>query len=76
MWQGRGFVTILDDRDRVVSNPGGTEPKYEDGRLKPMLQDLPVFHNCHDVCVLSGGDLIVCQWNSGATYPVRLRKLA
>jgi len=76
MWQGRGFVTILDDRDRVVSNPGGGEPKYEDGRLKPMLQDLPVFNNCHDVCVLTDGDLIVCQWNSGSTYPIRLRKLS
>ncbi len=76
MWQGRGFVTILDDQDRVVSNPGGTEPRYVDGRLKPMLQDLPVFNNCHDVCVLSGGDLVVCQWNSGSTYPVRLRRLS
>ena len=29
MWQNRGFVTVLDDRDRVVSNPGGCEPSIE-----------------------------------------------
>jgi hypothetical protein len=31
MWQGRGFVTILDEHDRVVSNAGGQEPKSTDG---------------------------------------------
>jgi peptidylamidoglycolate lyase len=35
-----------------------------------MLQDVPVFNNCHDVCVDRAGDLYVCQWNSGGVYPV------
>jgi hypothetical protein len=76
MWQGRGFVTILDEKDRVVSNPGGQEPRYEEGRLKPMLQDLPVFNNCHDICVDSHGNLYVCQWNSGNVYPYKLHRLS
>lgn len=74
MWQGRGFVTILDDSDRVVSNPGGHAPAYEEGRLKVMLQDSPVFNNCHDVCVDTKGDLYVCQWNSGGVHPYKLHR--
>lgn len=76
MWQGRGFVTILDDHDRVVSNPGGQAPRYEEGRLKPLLQDQPVFHNCHDVCVDTQENLYVCQWNSGGVYPFKLHREA
>jgi hypothetical protein len=74
MWQNRGFVTILDDRDRVVSNPGGTAPVYRDGRLQVMMQEQAVFKNCHDVCVDMRGDLYVCQWNSGRVYPYKLHR--
>lgn len=74
MWQNRGFVTILDEADRVVSNPGGQAPVYKDGRLQVMLQDQPVFKNCHDVCVDSQSDLYVCQWNSGRVYPYKLHR--
>lgn len=76
MWQNRGFVTILDDQDRVVSNPGGQAPVYKDGQLQVMLQDQPVFKNCHDVCVDTRGDLYVCQWNSGRVYPYKLHREA
>ncbi len=72
MWQGRGFVTILDAANKVVSNPGGQAPQYEDGNLKVMLQDQPIFNNCHDVCVDAAGDLYVCQWNSSQVYPYKL----
>ena len=76
MWQKRGFVTILDDTDRVVSNPGGREPHYEEGQLTVLLQDQPVFQNCHDVAVDTNGDLYVCQWNSGKVYPYKLHRIA
>lgn len=72
MWQGRGFVVILDAADRVVSCPGGQAPEYEEGALRLLLQDRPVFHNCHDVCVDDAGDLYVCQWNSRNVYPYKL----
>ncbi len=74
MWQNRGFVTILDDKDQVVSNPGGKAPDYKEGHLQQMLQDNPVFRNCHDVCVDKQGDLYVCQWNSGNVYPYKLHR--
>jgi peptidylamidoglycolate lyase len=76
MWQQRGFVTILDATDRVVSNPGGHAPEYRDGRLQLLLQEQPVFSNCHDVCVDTRGDLYVCQWNSGKVYPYKLHREA
>ncbi|MDP3073670.1 MAG: hypothetical protein Q8N18_25525 [Opitutaceae bacterium] len=75
-WQKRGFVTILDENDRVVSNPGGHAPDYREGRLQVMLQDQPVFENCHDVCVDRRGDLYVCQWNSGNVHPYKLHREA
>ena len=74
MWQGRGFVTILNADDKVISNPGGHAPEYENGSLKAMMQEKPVFNNCHDVCVDSTGDLYVCQWNSGNVYPYKLHR--
>lgn len=67
-----GFVTILDENDRVVSNPGGTQPEYRDGDLQLMLQDQPIFMHCHDVCVDDDENVYVCQWNAERTYPVKL----
>lgn len=71
-----GFVTILDASDRVVSNPGGTEPEYRNGELQLMVQETPVFKHCHDVCVDADENLVVCQWNAGKTYPVKLHRVA
>ena len=70
-----GFVTILDRDDRVVSNPGGTAPTYEDGALQLMVQAEPVFRHCHDVCVDDDKNLYVCQWNASGTYPVKLHRV-
>lgn len=71
-----GFVTILDARNRVVSNPGGTVPTYRGGELQLMVQASPVFKHCHDVCVDGDKNLYVCQWNAGQTYPVKLHRVA
>jgi peptidylamidoglycolate lyase len=32
-----GFVTILNKENKVVSNLGGSEPKYENGKLNPLV---------------------------------------
>jgi hypothetical protein len=74
-----GFVTILDRRDRVVSNPGGTAPEYKGGALGLMVQvpaSAPFFKHCHDVCVDRDDNLYVCQWNANKTYPVKLHRVA
>lgn len=70
-----GFVTILDNKDKVVSNPGGTEPKYQNGELQLMLQSKPIFNHCHDVCIDNDKNIYVCQWNANKTYPVKLERV-
>lgn len=70
-----GFVTILDGNNKVVSNPGGTAPKYEKGELQLMVQDEPIFKHCHDVCVDNDKNLYICQWNADNTYPVKLHRV-
>ena len=70
-----GFVTILDKNDHVVSNPGGTAPIYEKGALQLMVQEIPVFKHCHDVCVDEDKNLYVCQWNANQAYPIKLERV-
>ncbi|SDJ90205.1 hypothetical protein SAMN05421823_101374 [Catalinimonas alkaloidigena] len=70
-----GFVTILDRQNRVVSNPGGTPPRYDGDELQLMVQAQPVFKHCHDVCVDRDQNLYVCQWNADHTYPIMLERI-
>ncbi|HTE23202.1 twin-arginine translocation signal domain-containing protein [Flavitalea sp.] len=68
-----GFVTILDKKNQVISNPGGKSPDYKQGLLQPVLQDeSAVFAHCHDVCIDDEKNLYVCQWNANQTPPVKL----
>jgi len=71
-WQKSGFVTILDRNDRVVSNPGGSEPWYENEVLSEMYQTIRAFQYPHDVCIDDEENLYVAQWNSGKVYPYKL----
>ena len=70
-----GFVTILDEKGKVVSNPGGTKPKYKKGKLQRMVQDQPIFRHCHDVCIDNDENLYVCQWNANKAYPIKLERV-
>ncbi|GAA4443975.1 peptidylglycine monooxygenase-like protein [Ravibacter arvi] len=70
-----GFVTILDKNDRVISNPGGTAPEYRNGKLQLMVQEKPLFHHCHDVCVDQDENIYVCQWNAKKAYPSKLERV-
>lgn len=72
---GTGFITILDKDNRVVSNVGGSEPQYVDGRLQPMRQNDKIFIHPHDVCVDRDDNLYVAQWASGKVYPYKLRRI-
>ena len=74
-----GFVTILDQDFRVVSNPFGTEPQYNSGVLQPLQQspgateDYQVRHG-HGVCLDQNGDLYLAQWNANHIYPSKLKR--
>ena len=76
-WQkDTGFITVLDANNKVVSNPGGTEPKYVNGALQQMFQsEEKVFNHGHDVCVDEDKNLYVCQWNASHTPPVKLERV-
>jgi sugar lactone lactonase YvrE len=70
-----GFVTILNEKNQVVSNIGGTEPIYENGELKPLAQAEPIFKHPHDVCVDEDENIYVAQWASGKVYPYQLKRV-
>ena len=70
-----GFITILDKNNKVVSNPGGTEPIYKNGELQNMHTTWDVFNHCHGVCVDDDENLYVGQWNSNQTYPIKLERV-
>jgi len=70
-----GFITILNKNNKVISNPGGTAPVYENGKLRLITQDIPLFNHCHDVCVDNDKNLYVCQWNANKTYPIKLERV-
>jgi len=70
-----GFVTILNKENKVVSNLGGSEPVYKDGKLSPLSQTDQIFIHPHDVCVDDEGSIYVAQWASGKVYPYKLTKV-
>ncbi|MEJ7587249.1 MAG: 6-bladed beta-propeller [Ferruginibacter sp.] len=72
--EASGFVTVLDKDNKVVSNIGGTEPRYVNGVLQPMTQADKIFVHPHDVCVDRDGNIYVAQWASGKVYPYKLTK--
>ncbi|MFT5883646.1 MAG: hypothetical protein ACI9IP_000085 [Arcticibacterium sp.] len=75
-WGDSGFVTILDENNKVVSNPGGTAPKYTSGKLQAATkQKNPVFDHGHDVCVDEDDNIYVCQWNAKSTTPIKLTRV-
>ncbi|PKA99702.1 secreted protein [Flavobacteriaceae bacterium MAR_2009_75] len=70
-----GFVTIMEG-DKVVSNPGGTEPEYKNGILQKsyQLEEKPILHG-HDVCVDEDKNLYICQWNANHSAPYKLERI-
>ncbi|WP_010136442.1 twin-arginine translocation signal domain-containing protein [Ochrovirga pacifica] len=70
-----GFITIMEG-DKVVSNPGGTQPVYKNGELQKTFQlpNKPILHG-HDVCVDNDKNLYVCQWNANHSAPYKLTRV-
>ena len=72
----RGFLSILDQNLRVVSNIAGSAPVYDAaGKLLPMKHTSDVFLHPHDVIANPDGSLIVAQFASGKTYPLKLERI-
>jgi hypothetical protein len=72
----RGFLSILDHELRVISNIAGSVPVYDAaGKLLPMKHTADVFLHPHDVLANPDGSLIVAQFASGKTYPLKLERI-
>jgi peptidylamidoglycolate lyase len=72
----RGFVSVLDENLKVLSNIAGTAPVYgDDGKLQPMKHTQDIFGHPHDLCVDKAGSLYVAQFASGNTYPIKLERV-
>jgi peptidylamidoglycolate lyase len=71
---GSGYITILDENNKVVSTPGGTAPVYIEGNLQPQKKEGNIFIHPHDVCVDEEENIYVAQWNSNKTYPIKLER--
>ena len=70
--QSRGFISVLDRNDQIVSNIGAPAPVYLDGKLQPMHEQGGLFRHPHDLVVSDDGGIYVPQFASGNTYPVKL----
>lgn len=71
---GSGYITILDENNKVISTPGGSAPEYKGDELLPQHQQEKLFIHPHDVCIDDEENIYVCQWKSGKTYPVKLER--
>lgn len=68
-----GYVSILDEQNRVVSNLAGSAPVYDNqGSLQPMKRDGDTFIHPHNLYVDAANSVYVAQWNSKGTHPIRL----
>ena len=74
-WSYDGMIAVLDKDNKVVSFPGGSAPRYENGSLENGKSDFKTFLNPHDVCIDNDENLYVPQWYSGRTYPVKLERV-
>ncbi len=72
----RGFVSVLDQELRVISNLAGSAPQYDDaGKLQKMQHTEDVFLHPHDLAIGKDGSLYVAQFASGQTYPLKLERV-
>lgn len=72
----RGFVSILDQDLRVLSNVAGSSPEYgDDGKLRAMRHTEDVFVHPHDLIVDEDDSIYVAQFASGSTYPIKLERV-
>ena len=70
-----GYITILDNNDKVVSTPGGSEPIYMNDQLQAQTQQEKIFIHPHDVCIDDDENIFVCQWKSKKSYPIKLERI-
>ncbi len=72
----RGFLSVLDQDFKVMSNIAGTPPVYDDrGHLGKMSHQEDIFLHPHDLIVDSEDSIYVAQFASNETYPIKLERV-
>lgn len=73
-----GLLSVIDKDNRVVSNPGGSAPVYDDkmklGAVSKDEGNSP-FQHPHGLWIDGEESVYVAQWNSGKTYPIKLKRV-
>ncbi|MES2995242.1 MAG: 6-bladed beta-propeller [Verrucomicrobiota bacterium] len=70
-----GFISVLDENSKVISNLAGPAPAYTDGKLARMGADTKLFTYPHGLLIDDEGSIYISQYNSGRTYPIKLQRL-
>ena len=70
-----GMLAVLNNKNSVVSFPGGSKPIYSENKLIASTYDQNTFFNPHDVCIDNDENIYVPQWNSEKTYPLKLTRV-
>jgi len=70
-----GMLAVLNKHNKIVSFPGGSAPKYSNGKLIMPKYNGHTFRNPHDVLVDNDSNLYIPQWASGKTYPIKLNRI-
>ncbi len=73
-----GYIQIVNEKDEVVSTPGGSAPVYVSGKLQEQKKEDPgqVFMHPHDVYVDADENIYVAQWASKKSYPIKLERIS
>ena len=71
-----GFVSVLDEANRIISNVGGSAPEYgADGSLKMMKTTTRAFIHPHGLAVDAAGNLYVAQFSSPSAPLLKLERV-
>jgi len=71
-----GYVSVLDKDFKVIANLDGNASQYDDdGKLQKMSALGKVFTHPHDLCVTKEGSVLVAQFLSGGTFPIKLERV-
>lgn len=72
-----GFISVLDAKNRVISNIGASAPEFEaDGSLKPMQATRPsAFIHPHGMAVDAVGNIYVAQFSSKPSPLLKLERV-
>ena len=74
-----GLLSVIDKDNYIASNPGGSKPVYDKNWSKlegPVKAPDSPFTHPHGIWIDDEESVYVAQWNSGKTYPIKLKRVS